>query len=149
VVHDTGMQLTRVREKLSLQDLYPPAPARIVPSAQERWGWARPGMLFVSISASQVPSVPLGSIPLSASSPSPVHGGQRHRREHFAAPYNLDAFCRWPAAPPPHAVAAIHMGFVVQASPQPMLGQSGRRNPPKRQVPAVRSPDLFLGSCNP
>ena len=26
MVHDTGMQLTRVREKLSLQDLYPPPP---------------------------------------------------------------------------------------------------------------------------
>jgi hypothetical protein len=71
----------------------------------------------------------IGNIPLSASSPSPVQGGQRHWREHFAAPYNLDAFYRWPAAPPPHDAVAAKGGFVVQVSPQPVPGQSGRRKP--------------------
>src|SRR5262249_39968755 len=45
--------------------------------------------------------------------------GSRSGREQSATPYNLDAVHRWPAAPPPHAVAAKQLGFVVQVSPQP------------------------------
>jgi hypothetical protein len=75
--------------------------------------------------------------PPSASSPSPLGKGSGIGGNAFQHRIPRTALYRWPAAPLPRNAVAANGGFVVLTIPQPTFGQSGRRKPPSRKVPAV------------
>ncbi len=75
--------------------------------------------------------------PPSASSPSPLGKGSGMGGNAFQHRIPRTALYRWPAAPLPRNAVAAKGGFVVLTIPQPTFGQSGRRKPPSRKVPAV------------
>jgi hypothetical protein len=78
--------------------------------------------------------------PLSANLPLPgwTRAGERNGGSTFQHRIPRTALCRWPAAPPPHGAVAASGGSWSSLSPSPRsVGQSSRRNPLARQVPAV------------
>jgi hypothetical protein len=55
--------------------------------------------------------IQLGNTPLSASSPSPCLEGSGIGGSTLQRTYNLDAFFRWPAAPPSHYAVTAKGGL--------------------------------------